>query len=156
MNISLNEEFINALAAKFGMFIDWTAENVYPQIMEILTRYRLYELTTNGIETVIGLILIITAIIFALKVFKETDNISYDDFPEGKAPHQTLAKKYTRWHTNFNNEIRFDNFKICGFITLGYSILALATGAVMFGLAIGPLIRWWFIPEIMFYQLIVG
>lgn len=156
MNISLNEEFINALAAKFGIFIDWTAENVYPQIMEILTRYRLYELTTNGIEVGLGLILFIIGIIYVLKIVKEIDNTSYDDFPKGKEPYQEISKKYTNWRTTYDGEIRLDDFKVGGFISGSFGCISAATGAIMFGTCIGPLIKWWFIPEIMFYQLIVG
>lgn len=48
----MSEEIIKVLdylGAQIGIAIDWSSENVWPQIMDILGRYRLFELATTGI-----------------------------------------------------------------------------------------------------------
>ena len=64
MELNINKEFVDAIAEKFGMFIDWSAENVVPQIMEILMRYRTYELATHGGYTIISIMRSIANLLF--------------------------------------------------------------------------------------------
>ena len=59
MELNINKEFVDVIAEKFGMFIDWSVENVYPQVMEILMRYRTYELATHGGYTIISIVLLL-------------------------------------------------------------------------------------------------
>ena len=54
----MSQEIINALnylGEQFGIAIDWSSENVWPHVMDILERYRLFEFTTTGIWLVIEL-----------------------------------------------------------------------------------------------------
>ena len=52
----MSQEIINVLnylGEQLGIAIDWSSENVWPQVMDILGRYRLFELATTGIWLVI-------------------------------------------------------------------------------------------------------
>lgn len=155
MEININPELVNALAAKFGMLIDWTAENVYPQIVEILVRYRTYELVTCGGYVAISIILLIYAFFMGRALIKDYD-ISYDDFPEGKTSYQFLNRKYFDFYTNSSGEIRLDDIKVKGGVAIGTTVLAIVMGFCMMGCNLNPFLKWLFIPEIQFYQLLVG
>ena len=46
----MSQEIINVLnylGEQLGIAIDWTFENVWPQVMDILERYRLLEIVGN-------------------------------------------------------------------------------------------------------------
>ena len=155
MEININPELVNALAEKFGMLIDWSAENVYPQIVEILVRYRTYELATCGGCVATSIILLIYAFFMARALIKDYD-ISYNDFPEGKTPYQFLDKKYFDFYTNSSGEIRLDDIKLKGGVAIGTTMAAIVIGFCMLGCNLNPFLKWLFIPEIQFYQLLVG
>ena len=57
-------EVLNALCEKVGMAIDWTAENVGPYLSELCLRICSYEITTSIFWLVIGVIILISAIIY--------------------------------------------------------------------------------------------
>lgn len=43
----MSQEIINVLnylGEQLGIAIDWTSENIWPQVMDILGRYRLFEI----------------------------------------------------------------------------------------------------------------
>lgn len=155
MELTVNKEFVNAIAEKFGMFIDWTSDNVVPQVMDILMRYRMYEIVNNSIFVVVGLILVIVGLIYSIKFLKEL-HTTYDDFPEGKAPYQNIEKRYTAWRTTYDGEIRFDDMSVGGLITIILSVSAIITGFIFFGDSFMELIKWLIIPEIQFYNLFIG
>ena len=48
-------ETLDYLGEKIGIAIDWTAENVYPQIMDFMARYKTYEIITDIIWILIAL-----------------------------------------------------------------------------------------------------
>lgn len=59
----MSEEIIkvlNYIGEKLSVAIDWTAENVWPQVMDILERFRILKITSNCLWLVI---LIVAAII---------------------------------------------------------------------------------------------
>ena len=58
----MSQEIINVLnylGEQLGIAIDWSSENVWPQVVDILGRYRLFELVTTGIWLVIELAMLI-------------------------------------------------------------------------------------------------
>ena len=59
---------LNYLSEQLGIVIDWTAENVWSQVMDILSRYRLLEIINNCL-LVIGEI---GMVIFAIIVFTKS------------------------------------------------------------------------------------
>ena len=47
----MSEEIIKVIdyiCGKLGLAIDWTAENVMPQVIDIFSRYRIYEIVRNS------------------------------------------------------------------------------------------------------------
>lgn len=156
MELNINKELIDAIAEKFGILIDWTADNVIPQIMDILIRYRNYELFSKGFGLAIWLFLFITGLIILIKMIKGFDDISYEDFPNGNARYQHIDKGHFSWKTDYEGNICLADITVMGFVRLIYGISATIFGGVGFICLIGTFIKWIFIPEIMFYQLIMG
>lgn len=60
-------EVLDYLGEKFGIAIDWTAENVWPQVTEFMGRYTMYEIIRAAVWVVIGLIVISVAATFLVK-----------------------------------------------------------------------------------------
>ena len=40
-------ETLDYLGEKIGIAIDWTAENVYPQVLNFMARYKTYEIVID-------------------------------------------------------------------------------------------------------------
>lgn len=157
MELNINKEFVDGIAEKFGIFIDWSAENIVPQIMDILTRYRTYELFSRGFELAIWLFAFITGLIILIKMIKGLfDDISYEDFPDGKARYQYIDKGYFSWKTDYEGNICLADITVMGFVRLIYGAAGTLFGGIAILCLISTFIKWIFIPEIMFYQLIVG
>ena len=156
MELNINKEFVDAIAEKFGMFIDWTSDNVVPQIIDILMRYRTYELFSKGFGLTIWLFLFITGLIILIKMIKGFDDISYEDFPNGNARYQYIDKGHFSWKTDYDGNIHLADITVMGFVRLIYGAAGALFGGTGFACLIGTFIKWIFIPEIMFYQLIVG
>ena len=154
MEINVNKELVDVIAEKFGMFIDWTAENVVPQVMDILMRYRTYEIVTNGIELIIGFILIVWSLLIIRRFCKEMDT-TINNFPERK-PYQSLSLKYTEWWTNSDCEVKLMDVKIIGILMLIFAGVAIIAGPMMFFGTFKNIMEWLIIPEIQFYNLFVG
>ena len=49
---------IDELAERFGVVIDWTSENVMPQVIELYERFITYSLVINTVSVVICLVFI--------------------------------------------------------------------------------------------------
>lgn len=71
----MSQEIINVLnylGEQLGVAINWSSENVWPQVVNILGQYRLFGLVTTGIWLVIELAMLI----FAASVFKSMFKIT--------------------------------------------------------------------------------
>ena len=69
----MSEEIINVLnylGEQIGIAIDWTSQNVMPQVMDILGRYRLFEIAKISFELITGFVFIIIGIILIRKIIK--------------------------------------------------------------------------------------
>lgn len=58
---------IDALAAKFGIVIDWTSQNVMPLVAETLEQLIEYKTALNGVLVIVFLLGIITGMIGLVK-----------------------------------------------------------------------------------------
>ena len=66
----MSQEIINVLnylGEQIGIAIDWTSENVWPQVMDILGRYRLFELITTGICLFVEIVMLVCALVISKK-----------------------------------------------------------------------------------------
>ena len=74
----MNQEIINVLnylGEQLGIAIDWTSENVWSQVMDILGRYRLLEIVYSCLWIVIQSAFIVYALVVFVKCFKASDKI---------------------------------------------------------------------------------
>ena len=139
----MSEEIIKVLdylGAQIGIAIDWSSENVWPQVMDILGRYRLFELATTSFWVVVE----IAMLIFALITFK------------------SMFKNYMTFKKN--GETNFWWFKSYGSTCLtGFGAVTMAASivCVMFSLIglphdIEEIFKWLIIPEIQYLEMLKG
>lgn len=63
----MSQEIIKVLeylSNQLGIAIDWTSENVWPQVIEILGRYRLLKLVEIGGWLIAEVIMVVAAFLF--------------------------------------------------------------------------------------------
>ena len=74
----MSQEIINVLnylGEQLGIAIDWSSENVWPQVMDILGRYRLLEIVSSCLWIVIQIAFIVYALVVLMKCFKASAKI---------------------------------------------------------------------------------
>lgn len=139
----MSQEIINVLeylSNQLGIAIDWTSENVWPQVMDILGRYRLFELATTGIWLVAEVVMVVVAF-FVLKSMAK-------DYMKIK---KTKEDNFW-WHKNYyGNEL--SGFGWALFIV---SVIFGVTSAISFPLDIGEMLEWLIIPEIKYLEMLKG
>lgn len=67
---------LDYLCAKFGIAIDWTAENVWPQVLDFVGRYQMYAVTRHLIAVAMCVIIGIICVVIA----KKMNNCDWDGF----------------------------------------------------------------------------
>lgn len=132
-------EVLDYLGEKIGLAIDWTAENVYPQVIEFMGRYRTYEIVIDIIWILIalgccfGMYLYIKKIVIPAKIrCKET-------------------REENLWFEYWTGSASCNVFGAVLTILLG--CITFAAVITMF-LFIEDLAKWIVIPEMQFYELI--
>ena len=163
MELNINKELVDAIADKFGMFIDWSAENVVPQVTDILMRYRMYEITRLSLIIFLLFItfsvcvgILIAARVETKRVNKITRNENWSYY-DGTFFEYELDLAYDEEHKNY----KVISSKICDIKTFGL-VSAVIIGIILMcliGFGFDPvfnLTKWIFIPEIQFYNLIMG
>ena len=163
MELNINKELVDAIADKFGMFIDWSAENVVPQVTDILMRYRMYEITRLSLIIFLLFItfsvcvgILIAARVETKRVNKITRNENWSYY-DGTFFEYELDLAYDEEHKNY----KVISSKIYDIKTFGL-VSAVIIGIILMcliGFGFDPvfnLTKWIFIPEIQFYNLIMG
>lgn len=132
-------EVLDYLGEKIGLAIDWTTENVYPQVIEFMGRYRTYEIVTDIIWILIafgccfGMYLYVKKIVIPAKI--RCNETREDNF----------------WFENWPGSI---SCNIGGAIlTIFLGCIAFAAVITMF-IFIENLVKWIVIPEMQFYKVI--
>lgn len=133
-------EVLDYLGEKIGLAIDWTAENVYPQVVEFMGRYKAYEIVINIIWILIalgccfGMYLYIKKIVIPAKI------------------RCTETREANLWFECWSS--RDISCNIGGTIlTVFLGCITLAAVITMF-VSIGDLVKWIVIPEMQFYEVI--
>lgn len=130
----VSEQIISVLdymGEKLGMAIDWTAENVMPQVTEFMGRYQMYAIIEHTMWTIIFVIGIAILEIIIKKMFKgiateDYNNIWYD------------------MHWNTDGALTYTVVIVLGLTIAVFVYLAIAN---VFNIA-----RWALIPEIQFFE----
>lgn len=76
-------EVLDYMGEKFGIAIDWTAENVWPQVTEFMGRYATYSIVRAIVWIAICVMIAVTAVIFLKIMWKSYKNEGfwyYNDF----------------------------------------------------------------------------
>ena len=139
----MSQEIINVLnylGEQLGIAIDWSSEIVWPQVMDILGRYRLFELVITGIWLFVEIIMLICALV----IFKKMIN-SFISFKKNN-------------ESNFWWQKGYYSIYLTGFGTVG---LAIDIICIVFGLIGAPidieeLFKWLIVPEIQYLEMLKG
>ena len=139
----MSEEIIKVLdylGAQIGIAIDWSSENVWPQVMDILGRYRLFELITIGFWTVIEIAILIFALIAFKSMFKN---------------YMTFKKN---GETNFWWFKSYDSACLSGFgtVTMAAGIFCVVFSLTGLPYDIEKIFRWLIVPEIQYLEMLKG
>ena len=140
----MSQEIINVLnyiSEKIGIAIDWTSANVWPQVMEILGRYRLYSIVIHAIGVVVPVIITIVLIgcyKIIIKEYKECvksemDNLFWEYFSYSHAQPEFMT--------------------ILLFVFTG---LFCTVGIFVFAYNVSELLQWAIVPEIQILELLQG
>lgn len=138
----MSEEIIKVLdyiGEKLGIAIDWTAENVWPQVLDIFGRYRIFRLVGSSMWLAASIcIMIILAMLWvkAIKARGVCDKEHKNNF----------------WWSYRSYGISMEG-------TFGLLMFTLFGGAIsltMFAISISALLQWLLIPEIQFLELLKG
>lgn len=122
---------IDMLAEKLGIAIDWTTENIMPTVMNVLAKYRTYEIVRGFGSILVAVICIIISIVVIKKMYKayeaEKPNIFWDDW----------------------DDITVFSVVIC--VLGGVTLLTAVIGVLC---NIGDLMKWLFVPELKYIELV--
>lgn len=72
-------KILDAVCDKFGIAIDWTAQNVMPQVEQICSHIVQYELWTSSLWIIFALIVLIIGTIICVKTLKKAHERSNGD-----------------------------------------------------------------------------
>ena len=134
-------ETLDYLGEKIGIAIDWTAENVYPQVLNFMARYKTYEIVIDimwiliALSCCFGMYLYIKKIVVPAKIrCKETreDNL---------------------WFEYWSGDI---NCNIGGTILTVFLGCLTFVAVIMMFVLIEDLVKWSVIPEAQFYDMLKG
>ena len=132
---------IDHLAEKIGVAVDWTADNIIPQVLDIMARYRVCEIVLN-------LLLVLLCVGWFVCVFIA---IRKSVLPARKRCAENKEDNF--WFWNCGGDIELN---IAGIIIFAFAI-GISLAAIILGIkGISELTRWALIPEVQFYKLISG
>lgn len=139
----MSQEIINVLnylGEQLGIAIDWTSENVWPQVMDILGRYRLFELVSVGFWLLVEIAMLIAAVVIFKKLIKGYMNI----------------KESNEANLFWNYEYYGIGPNILGIASMVAGTFLVILSIVTFSIDIGNLLKWLIVPEIKYLEMLKG
>lgn len=136
-------EVLDYLGEKIGLAIDWSANNVYPQVMEFLARYRTYEIVTDAL----CLIACFAFIFFFSRFISKTLLPDYKQCISDKK-----ATKFFKWY-HYAEDFEMNFGMLLAVVFGGIIFIVAVVGTCC---AIADITKWIFIPEYQFYNAIAG
>ena len=139
----MSQEIINVLnylGEQLGIAIDWTSENVWPQVMDILGRYRLFELVSTGFWLIMDVVMVFVAFLILKRMAKDYMKIKADQ------------------EDNFWWRKRYGDNELTGF-GWAFLIISLLWGmisVISIPIDIGEMFKWFIVPEIKYIEMLKG
>lgn len=141
----MNNEVIKILdymAKQMGMVIDWTSENILPQLIDIFNRYTYFKIAESSIYIICCICIFYLVFYLSKKIY---------------ASHKTA--KETNESTIFfdcNNyrDVFYITYNGIFIITITVSIILLIIAIFSFIINIYNLLSWIFVPEIQIFELL--
>lgn len=139
----MSQEIINVLnylGEQLGIAIDWTSENVWPQVMDILGRYRLFELVSTGFWLIMDVVMVFGAFLILKRMTKDYIKIKAD-------------QKDNLWWRR-----RYGGNELTGFgrALLIISLLLGVISVISIPIDISEMFKWFIIPEIKYLEMLKG
>ena len=139
----MSQEIINVLnylGEQLGIAIDWSSENIWPQVMDILGRYRLMEIVYSCLWIIIQSAFIVYALVVFVKCFKASVKI--------KVTKQDNFWWYSAYSANWMSNAGAVLLIIAGIFGL--------TSLCILPIEVGDLLRWIIVPEIEYLEMLKG
>lgn len=132
-------EVLDYIGEKLGIAIDWTAENVWPQVMDVLDRYRIFKMVSNGLWIVI----LLGVVIVFIKLWQKN------------------IKAYKTCLNDRDNNVWWDYNSYWKSVRVGDGTFALIMCSIFIGIPSAVVIfvltnsifKWLLIPEVKFIEL---
>lgn len=134
-------EIFDTLCKKFGVVIDWTSNNVLPQLQILVKKFATYKIITDSSHVLISIVLIVGGIVAIKKIF-----ISYKEISK-----QNIQDNLFFERIRFGNSCGID-MRIIGYI---FSILggfAIVFGVIILKFSIDALVRDIVFPEMVILE----
>lgn len=132
---------IDHLAAKIGVVIDWAADNIYPQLLDVAARYR-------ACEIIISVLIVLLCVGWGVFVY-----IALKGWVLPARKRCVESEEDNFWFWNCAGDIELN---IAGLIIFAVAIGISLAAIILCIKNIGELTRWALIPEVQFYKLISG
>lgn len=139
----MNQEIINVLnylGEKLGIAIDWTSENVWPQVMDILGRYRLFELVNTGFWLIVEIVMAICAFLLFKGMAK--------DYMKIEADHEDNFW----WYRDYDSI----ELSIFGVVLLIIFVIMSVISVISIPINIVEMFKWLIVPEIKYLEMLKG
>ena len=139
----MSEEIINVLnylGEQLGIAIDWTSENVWPQVMDILGRYRLLEIISTCMWIFAETVFVVVSLIAIVKCIKASARIR-----ETKEDNFWWYRGYSSTWISGAGAI----ITILSTVFGGFSLF-------MLPMDVGKLLKWIIVPEIQYLEMLKG
>ena len=139
----MSEEIIKVLdylGEQLGIAIDWTSENVWPQVMDILGRYRLLEIISTCIWIFAETVFVVVSLIAIVKCIKASARIR-----------KTKEDNFW-WYRGYSSTWMSGAGAI---ITISSAVLG-GSSLFMLPMDIGKLLKWIIVPEIQYLEMLKG
>lgn len=133
-------DVLNYLGEQLGIAIDWTSENVWPQVMDILGRYRVFELISTGCWLLADTVVAIISILVFRNMIKECLK-----FKSTKEDNLWWRSTYYSYDLTVFGWILAIVFAFLGVLSI-----------VSIPIDTGELLRWFIIPEIEYLEMLKG
>lgn len=133
-------EVLDAIGDKLGVAIDWTSENVWPYLKEIMGKYVRYKIANEVFFIIISLLVFAVIGIFITKCAKQHREIQLSERNNFFWEYDSHLSSDPIWPTDFT----------CACI--GGSIILGGIFVVLFFLSISCLIKCFTIPEMVVFD----